>query len=228
DCVIAGNRIGVPQEGDPSAQLGFGAGMFCRRSSVRIQKSSVIGNTLDYRTSGRDALARDSIAYAVQGIAEPGEPLKRSSRIDPDGFAQSDDADPEARGGGLYLEECSVEIAGSTIQANAVYCEGMARGGGIWCERSRMRMWRSRVTDNHIQSAASEGAGIYFKCPLASELGGSVITGNGSAEGRGGGIFVEGEAAKVAIHRNSAIRQNHPDDIYPIVERLRPSAVRSP
>jgi len=46
-------------------------------------------------------------------------------------------------------------------------------------------------------------------------LGGSVITGNGAAEGEGSGIFVDGDSTRVGIHRNTAIRQNHPDDTYP-------------
>jgi Right handed beta helix region len=120
-------------------------------------------------------------------------------------------AEGSARGGGVHLVDCKSEIAGSTIQTNAVYASAEARGGGIWCERGQMRMWRSRVTDNALFGARCEGGGIYFETASA-QLGGSVITGNGSAEGRGGGIFVHGQPERVAVHRNTAIRQNHPDD----------------
>ena len=208
DCVVAGNRISLhggatsadasPAPGAPSYGNTFGAGMFCRRSSVRVQKSAIIGNTIG---SNIDVDCGESSGDLHRGpAAEPDQP----------------DASPsEARGGGLYFEDCKVEIAGSVIQANAVYCKGSARGGGIWCEGSRMRMWRSRVTDNALRARICEGAGIYFKEPLACELGGSVITGNGSVEGKGGGVFVEGDFSTVAIHRNTAVRQNHPDDVYP-------------
>lgn len=160
ECVVSGNRVS-DQAAEP-----FGAGMLCRRSSLRIQKSTVAGNTI---------------------------------------------AAPSAAGGGLYFEDCKVEIAGSSIQINAIYAPDRARGGGIWCERSSMRVWRSRVTDNVLYAESCEGAGIYFK-DADARLGGSVISGNGSVAGRGGGIFIDGDAARVAVHRNTVVRQNHPDD----------------
>jgi hypothetical protein len=116
-----------------------------------------------------------------------------------------------ASGGGLHLVDCKVEIAGSSIQANAVYGSVEARGGGLYCERSEVRMWRSRVTDNALYGAKSEGAGCYFR-DSSAQLGGSVITGNGIADGRGGGIFVSGPAERTVVHRNTVVRQNHPDD----------------
>lgn len=166
ECVVAGNRLG---EG---ADEPFGAGMLCRDSRVRIQKSTISGNVVN---SGTVATT--------------------------------------AGGGGLFLQDCHVEIAGGTIQANAVYAMGSARGGGIWCERSTLRMWRSRVTDNALHAASSEGAGIYFNAPLGCQLGGSVIMGNGGPRGHGGGIFVEGDADRVSIHRNTVVCQNHPTDL---------------
>ncbi len=162
ECVVSGNRVS-DQVGEP-----FGAGMLCRRSSVRIQKSTIAGNTIDA---------------------------------------------PAAAGGGLYFADCKVEIAGSSIQTNAIYAPDRAGGGGIWCERSSMRMWRSRVTDNVLYAESCEGAGIYFNDSDA-RLGGSVVSGNGSVAGRGGGIFIDGNAARIAVHRNTVVRQNHPDDLF--------------
>ncbi|HEY6321359.1 MAG TPA: hypothetical protein VJA16_07360 [Thermoanaerobaculia bacterium] len=166
ESVIAGNCVGE------DADEPFGAGMHCRDSRVRIQKTQVVGNV-------------------VNGGA----------------------AAASAGGGGLFFQNCHVEIAGGGIHANAVYATGSARGGGLWCERSTLRLWRSRVTDNALHAATCEGAGIYLKTPLGCQLGGSVILGNGSPRGHGGGIFVEGDAARVSIHRNTAVRQNHPSDI---------------
>jgi hypothetical protein len=166
ECVVAGNYVG--EEADEP----YGAGMLCRGSRVRIQKSTVTGNVID----------RGSPPAA-------------------------------AGGGGLFFQDCQVEIAGSTIQANEVYAEGSVRGGGVWCERSTLRLWRSRVTDNALHGASCEGAGLYFNAPLDCQLGGSVITGNGSPRAHGGGIFVQGDPARVHIHRNTVVRQNHPTDI---------------
>lgn len=166
DCIVAGNHVGEGP-GEP-----FGAGMYCRDSRVRIQKTAIVGNVVN---GGAAATC--------------------------------------AGGGGLYFQDCQVEIAGGSIQANAVYARDSARGGGIWCERSKLRMWRSRVTDNALHAASCSGAGIYFNAPLGCQLGGSVIVGNGSPRGHGGGIFVEGDSARVSVHRNTVVRQNHPTDI---------------
>jgi hypothetical protein len=166
ECVVAGNHVG--EEADEP----YGAGLLCRGSKVRIQKSTVTGNVID----------RGSLPAT-------------------------------AGGGGLFFQDCQVEIAGSAIQANEVYAAGSARGGGVWCERSTLRMWRSRVTDNALHGASCEGAGLYLSSPLDCQLGGSVITGNGSPRARGGGIFVQGDPARVHIHRNTVVRQNHPTDI---------------
>jgi hypothetical protein len=163
ECVLAGNGVGAGSDHP------FGAGMLCRGSRVRIQKSTVAGNTLEH------------------------------ARV--------------AAGAGLHFVDCRIEIAGSSVQTNAIYASEAARGGGIWCERSQMRMWRSRVTDNALYAPACEGAGIYFKDSAGAQLGGSVITGNGSVAGRGGGVFILGDPARVSIHGNTVVRQNHPSDL---------------
>jgi hypothetical protein len=75
-------------------------------------------------------------------------------------------------------------------------------------------MWRSRVTDNALRAPVCEGGGIYFKDAARCELGGSVITGNGFPEGKGGGIFIEDDPSAVSIHRNTVVRLNSPDDVY--------------
>jgi len=72
-------------------------------------------------------------------------------------------------------------------------------------------MWRSRVTDNALYGRKCEGAGIYFK-DSSARLGGSVITGNGIADGRGGGIFVRGHSEQVVVDRDTVVRRNYPDD----------------
>jgi len=181
-------------------------GVLAVNSSLSLQESVVAGNAVDDRSGepfGGGMLCRDS-RVRIQKSVITGNVVDR-------GLVGA------AGGGGLFFQDCQVEIAGSTVQANTVYAVSHARGGGIWCERSALRMWRSRVTDNALHAASCEGAGILLKAPLDCQLGGSVITGNGSPRGHGGGIFVaedgEGDSARVNIHRNTVVRQNHPTDI---------------
>ena len=178
-------------------------GLLAVESSISLQECVVAGNHVDGDAGepfGAGMLFRDSRAR-IQKSAIMGNVVDGGSVA------------TTAGGGGLFLQDCHVEIAGGSVQGNAVYAMGSARGGGIWCERSTLRMWRSRVTDNALHAASCAGAGIYFDAPLGCQLGGSVIMGNGSPRGHGGGIFVEGDAARVSIHRNTAVRQNHPTDI---------------
>ncbi|GEM_PF-399838 len=156
ECVVAGNRTDEP----------FGAGMYCARSNVRIQKSIIAGNTIETRF-------------------------------------------PECGGAGVSLMHCRAEIAGCSIQANEIYTKGFARGGGIHCDQSHVRFWRSRVTENCIVAGNAEGGGIYIADAEAVQLGGCVISGNSS----GSGVFVAGRRDAVEIYSNTVIRQNSPDDV---------------
>jgi hypothetical protein len=203
DCIVAGNGTCTRDFPD-----GFGAGMECRGSTVRIQKTTIAGNTVDQCTGAAAALLAGARTPVTGSAAVAGGKA-------PSGPGMSDPVAGLALGGGLYFENCKVEIAGSTIQANSVYSAVRAAGGGIWFEGGRMRVWRSRVTDNALRAPICEGGGIYLKHSDRVELGGSVITGNGFAEGVGGGIFIEGDPARVAIHGNTSVRQNHPDDLFP-------------
>jgi len=176
-------------------------GMMVNDSSVSLQECVIAGNRIgdEVREAfGAGMLCRRSMVR-IQKSTVAGNTVDSPSSA-------------SARGGGLYFEDCRVEIAGSSIQVNAVYARGEARGGGIWGERSRMRMWRSRVTDNAVLAAICEGGGMYLKDSIDCQIGGSVITGNGGATARGGGVFLAGGSAHVAIHGNTVVRQNHPDD----------------
>ncbi|MFN2577806.1 MAG: right-handed parallel beta-helix repeat-containing protein [Pyrinomonadaceae bacterium] len=192
---------------------------------VRIENSSLYLSGLEIRSNCRArAIAASESSIALQecvlagnrvnqglggGILAVGSSVRVQKSMIAGNIVQTSDG--AAGGGGLHLVDCKVEIAGSSIQANAVYGPTEARGAGIYCERSQMRMWRSRVTENALYGERCEGAGIYFE-DSSAQLGGSVITGNGAAEGRGGGVFVSGEPESVIVHRNTVVRQNHPDD----------------
>jgi hypothetical protein len=78
-------------------------------------------------------------------------------------------------------------------------------------------MWRSRVTDSALHAGSCDGAGSTSKDTGGAQIGGSVVTGNGSVDGRGGGIFIDGDATRIAIHRNTVVHQNHPDYVFVVV-----------
>ncbi len=87
------------------------------------------------------------------------------------------------------------------------------RSAGVWCERSQLRLRRSRITENWSFAADSEGSGLCLHEPEITHLGGAVISGNGMRAGRGGGVFIRGERRNLTIYSNTVIRQNHPDDV---------------
>jgi len=156
-------------------------GMAVRDSKVSLQECVIAGNRTT--TSGSAMLCTRSSVHLQKSIFS-------GNTVESDG---------DARGGALDLDECTVQIAGCTIQANAIYARGEAKGGGIFCRASRMRMWRSRVTENL-------GGGMYFEKPGDTQIGGSVINGN-----NGGGIHIDG--GEIALHRNTSVKLNFPDDV---------------
>jgi nitrous oxidase accessory protein NosD len=180
---------------------GAARGMHVADSTISLQECVIAGNRVSGggEPLGAGMLCRRSSVHLQKSVIS-------ANTVKCDSF-------DVAGGGGLFLEDCRSEIAGCTIQINEVLAGGEARGGGIWCERTKLRMWKSRVTDNALRGASCAGGGIYFREPADTQIGGSVITGNGSAEGRGGGVFIADGAAAVSIHANTFVRQNHPDDV---------------
>lgn len=169
-------------------------------SSIALQECVLAGNRADAaRDAGRGAAMlclRASVRVQKSMLA--GNSAHATTQV--------------CSGGGLHLVDCKVEIAGSSIQANAAYGGDAAQGAGVYAQRCQLRLWRSRVTENALYGATCAGAGLYLD-DCAAQIGGSVVTGNGTAEGTGGGIFIDGDPARIAIHRNSIVRQNHPDDV---------------
>jgi hypothetical protein len=175
-------------------------GLLVDDGQINLQECVVAGNRIaGSPNAGAGMLCRRSKVH-----------LQKSAII---GNAVGSTPGATSAGGGLYLEECVAEIAGTTVQANVVYGSGHARGGGVAFVGSKVRIWRCRVTDNALYADHCAGGGIYLENSRGCELGGSVVTGNDCQRGRGGGIFVAGCESDISVHRNSFVRQNHPTDI---------------
>ena len=197
DSVITLDGASVYLTGLEIRSNGGARAIAARESSVALQECVLAGN----QTNGIKA----------QGAAMMC--VRSSVRVQKSMIAgNSAEGTESALGGALYLSDCQIEIAGSSIQANAAYSVAKAWGGGIYCEHSRMRMWRSRVTDNALFGKDCAGAGIYFK-DSSAQIGGSVITGNGALDGKGGGILISGNSEEVVIRQDSNVRRNYPDDV---------------
>jgi hypothetical protein len=196
-------------------------------SVVNIESSSVYLSGLEIRSNGRArGLSAVNSSIALQECVLAGNKVNRadasggamscvgsSVRVQKSIIAgNSTESSQRATGGGLYLLDCKVEIAGSSIQANEVNGSNRGSGAGIYCEHSRMRLWRSRVTDNGLFGRMGEGAGLYIK-DSSAQIGGSVITGNGAIGGKGGGIFISGRPEDVVVHQNTILGRNFPDDL---------------
>jgi len=189
---------------------------------LSIERSAVHLSGIEIRSNGQrrgitlngGSISLQECVIAGNRSAEPGAAMHcRDAKVRIQksmlaGNTVDSDSGSLSGGGALYLQNCDVEIAGASIQANAVYARSSARGGGIWADGGRMRMWRSRVTDNALHAPSTQGGGIYFAQSDGAQLGGSVITGN-----NGGGIAIDGERERVVIHANTVVRQNHPDDV---------------
>ncbi|HEX4630310.1 MAG TPA: right-handed parallel beta-helix repeat-containing protein [Chthoniobacterales bacterium] len=175
-------------------------GLLVDDGQINLQECIVAGNrSAGFPNAGAGMLCRRSKVH-----------LQKSAII---GNAVGSTPGATSAGGGLYLEDCVAEIAGTTIQANVVYGSSQARGGGVAFVGSKVRLWRGRVTDNALYADDCAGGGIYLENSRGCQVGGSVVTGNDCQLGRGGGIFVAGSESDISVHRNSFVRQNHPTDI---------------
>ena len=192
DAVLSVERSTIHLSGIEIRSNGQRRGIAVAGGSISLQECVIAGNRST--TPGAAMNCRDARARIQKSMLA-------GNTVDCDSASLTG-------GGALYLQNCDVEIAGASIQANAVYSPTAARGGGIWAEGGRMRMWRSRVTDNALYAPSASGGGIYFAQTERAQLGGSVITGN-----NGGGVFIDGERDRVVIHANTVVRQNHPDDL---------------
>ena len=198
--LLVAERSTVHLSGIDLRSNGRARGISVRDAAISLQDCTVIGNRIAHGNGAGMDCRNASVHIQKSTIA--------GNVID------AREGEEEIRGAGLCLDGCRVEIAGSNVQTNAGYSNGRARGGGIWCEGSRMRMWKSRVTDNLLEAPDCAGAGLYVRASPRCDLGGSVVSGNSQPAGRGGGIFVDDDATNVAVHRNTVVRQNYPDDVF--------------
>ncbi|MBN2208041.1 MAG: DUF1565 domain-containing protein [Candidatus Coatesbacteria bacterium] len=146
--------------GGAAGQYGFGGGLFCIRSSLRIHDTAITGNTAGYGG----------------GIACLHGPTIISNNVIRDNSADD--------GGAIYCSADSAEPnENATVERNAIY-ENSATygGGGICCQGSSPLISSNTITGN----TAHYGAGV--ECFSSSaEIYGNTISGN-LADVDGGGI----------------------------------------
>lgn len=100
-------------------------------------------------------------------------------------------------GGGLYLGNAEVDIAGGNIENNdAGYC-----AGGMYLFNSTARISGATISGNR----AAWGGGIYVGGDTDMTVSGSTIAGNGA--GRGGGIYY-GSTGTSSVGNGSVVANN--------------------
>lgn len=199
DSVVRAENSSVYLSGIEIRSNGRARAISATRTKMALQECVLAGN----RVRGDDDLLEGAGMWCVDSAVRIQKSMLIGNSIEaPKG---------EARGGALHCTDCKVEIAGCTLQANTLHAGAGAKGAGVYLARSRLRLWRSRVTDNALFAASGEGAGVYCE-DSAAQLGGSVITGNSAHSGVGAGLYVRGATGEVAVHGNTVVRQNYPDD----------------
>ena len=205
-CVVRVERGGLALSGVEVRSDGRARGIWAEDATLNLQECLVAGNR-------GGAIAGDELAGGGIGARRSFVRVQKSTVACNTVDAPSPEAGP-ALGGGIFVEECRLEIAGSTIVGNVVQSKVAARGGGFAMRGGRLRMWKSRVTDNLLRAPRCEGGGIYFFAPGLCDLGGNVIANNTALDGDGGGIFLAGERSDLPLGAGSTLHRNHPDDFF--------------
>lgn len=206
--VIHVERAGLALSGIEVRSDGRSRGIRAVDATLNLQECLVAGNCAAESGGEQERIVGAGIA-AWRSRVRVQKSTLACNRVE----AGSPDAGPAA-GGGLYLEECRSEIAGSTVVGNSVRSPVAARGGGIAMVRGRLRMWKSRVTDNLLRAPACEGGGLYLFEPEPCDLGGNVVANNTALDGLGGGLFLAGERVNLPLGAGSVVHWNHPDDFW--------------
>lgn len=206
--VVRVGRAALALSGIEVRSDGRSRGIRVDDATLNLQECLVAGNSVVGESAAGERLAGAGIA-AWRSRVRVQKSTLACNRVE----ASTPEAGPAA-GGGLYLEDCRSEIAGSTVVGNSVRSQVAARGGGIAMVRGRVRMWKSRVTDNLLRAPTCEGGGLYLFEPEPCDLGGNVVANNTAIDGLGGGLFLAGEPANLPLGASSTVHWNHPDDFW--------------
>ncbi len=199
DTSAYGNGIitGGHNSNNPTSSF-IGGGIVCETSSKLVMKGgSISGNKSLY---GGGVGLKGGAAFVLEG-----------------GKITNNEIYSQGSGGGIYVQDSTLEIKGGEISNNTAktggggfilirstglisggkilnnYTEGTYGGGGIYINSSSFKMTGGEIT---LNSSISNGGGIYqyWQSPIQETvLLGGTITNNTCASGKnGGGIFVSG------------------------------------
>jgi hypothetical protein len=136
ECVLAGNKTEHS-----------GAGMLCVRSSVRVQKTIVAGNT----AAGFERASGGGLHLTDCKVEIAGSTVQ----------ANAAHGSIEATGGGIYFERSKMRIWRSRVTDNAVW-GGRAKGGGVYLRDSHGQIGGSVITGNGANGEDTQGGGIFI------------------------------------------------------------------
>lgn len=139
ECVVAGNRT----------MEAFGAGLYARDGSLRLQKSAVVGNVVEDRhscLSGGGGLYLDNCRVEIAGSTIQGNAVH---------------ALHELRGGGICCARSSMRMWRSRVTDNALYGAACSGGGIDFRDALDVQIGGSVITGNSCHDGRGGGIAAF-------------------------------------------------------------------
>jgi uncharacterized repeat protein (TIGR01451 family) len=207
---VSGNRIFRDEDTDRGE---FGGGGIFTNNDLTIVDGTIDDNRAEgdgggiHSEGGTLDLTRTSVSNNSLGFDWEGGGLYVDNDEDNTFTDSTIDSNfvPAGSGGGVYLEEGTLDAAGTNFNKNSAANDG----GGIYSDGNDVTLSGSTVDDNGDQSFIDSGGAIFGGCCSGDlKISGSSVSGN-ATEGAGGGVWWAGSSQTIT---DSVVDHNNSDD----------------